>query len=346
MNPVNFVIVICSLVVAWPVAAAPEFIGTGYEYQASQPQAQLQAQPQPPQAQASQSSTPPEAPSADYLFAKNAGGSSGGVANEAKANMADINKFIGQDFKGDSPARNVTFSFLRQDICADKDFVATLLKTAQEVEAELAAQAPNEPNPQNPEDDSTAYDPRWKIIDLLNCPKAIELIATGLRLENSAPIPEIIIQELGNLKSRLHKGSLQIDRDESLIRCTKKILGFIENGSSEQIECGAADGLCTADHLNSLKGRVYSDKDCSVYYMRPQIEALFATVTMSMDARTGTIQKTDLVTMLKGILFRSVNLMETIEKDSGKPREIRKVRARTQLSEFLNPNPRNTSAGV
>ena len=39
------------------------------------------------------------------------------------------------------------------------------------------------------------------------------------------------------------------------------------------------------------------------------------------------------------------DLMETIEKDSGKPREIRKVRARTQLSEFLTPNPR-TSAGV
>ena len=255
-----------------------------------------------------------------------------------------ITEVLGPDFKGDVPVRNVTFSFERKEICSEitkpEDFAAALKKAAHDATQEMSPQAQEGAAAgEQPQQTAQAvaepgspgyYDPKWKIIDLLNCPNAIAFLPkttySELKMGND-PVPPVLIDELKTLLARLHEGSLQMDRDKSLIECTMEIATIAGDPNGN---LGCNNLMCSRDNLTTLKTKLFGNASCNVYYMKSQLETMFHTL-----GRFNFISQSDLVDTLKGILFRSKSLLETINKDAAKTWEKDKKAARDALENII-----------
>lgn len=254
-----------------------------------------------------------------------------------------ITEVLGPEFKGDAPVRNVTFSFERKEICSKitkpEDFAAALKKAAHDATQETSSPAQGAATGEQTQQTAQAaaepgspgyYDPKWKIIDLLNCPNAIAFLPATtysmLKMGNE-PVPAVLIDELKTLLARLHEGSLQMDRDKSLIGCTLEIA---EIAGAPDLYLGCINSMCSTENLTALKTKLFEKASCNVYYMKSQLETMFHTL-----GRFNFISQTDLVDTLKGILFRSKNLLETINKDAAKTWEEDKKVARDALENII-----------
>ena len=233
------------------------------------------------------------------------------------AAIANIKGILGSDFNEKAPDENVTFSFVRQNLCSQYTNAGQFQKAL--VQAASEAEPPNQAN-----NDANNYNPRWKIIDLLNCPKASGFIATGF---HSASISSpVLLEELKNFKDRFHIGSLQIDRDKSFIACTTSLADLLRDTANI-----CTNETCTKEELKALKTKILESSHCNGYYMKTQIDELFSILVSQNN-----ISKADLIEKLKRILFKSIDLLETIEKDSLKTWELDKEMARSKLELIIN----------
>ena len=87
---------------------------------------------------------------------------------------------------------------------------------------------------------------------------------------------------------------------------------------------------CTKEELKALKTEILGRSHCNGYYMKTQIDELFSILVSQNN-----ISKADLIEKLKRILFKSIDLLETIEKDSLKTWELDKEMARRKLELIL-----------